>query len=207
MTDLQKIYSFIHHWFSFGEVTNSLIPVRVNGKSIYFVSQVTSYGILCNLREQFATDFGWEMLRVPIDFDCPPPLCWLYRNPREFLTNHIWFPLFIGIHRGKLFGNYKDHPSRRIKEHDWWLFLRCYERACVSVCRRDAAEKNLINDAHLSLPWLSKCKQRTQLFACGVISQRWQVFSPSLSPFARLVNRTDTHRAVNKPDSRHWRKG
>lgn len=49
---------------------------------------------------------------------------------------------------------------------------------CVEVCRR----KPLINDAHPSISWLSKCKQRTQLFACSVISQQWQILFLRLSP-------------------------
>lgn len=56
------------------------------------------------------------------------------------------------------------------------------------VCNR---KKNLINDTHLSVPWLSKCKQRTQLFACSVISQCWQVFSLSLYSVSLLVLSTE----------------
>lgn len=46
---------------------------------------------------------------------------------------------------------------------------------CVGHMRwekEEEEEEGLINDAHLSLPRLSKCKQRPQLLACDVISQR-----------------------------------
>lgn len=45
---------------------------------------------------------------------------------------------------------------------------------CVGHMRweKEEEEEGLINDAHLSLPRLSKCKQRPQLLACDVISQR-----------------------------------
>lgn len=48
----------------------------------------------------------------------------------------------------------------------------CAVKASAVKKKKKEKKKILINDAHLSLPWLSKCKQRTQLLACDVISQR-----------------------------------
>lgn len=100
-----------------------------------------------------------------------------FQKPRRVLINHNW-PCSL-LEFITAFSLIIPKSVLRVKSKTWPMAIYICMSGCM--CRWYAIEKkNLINDTHLSVPWLSKCKQRTQLFACSVISQCWQVFSLSL---------------------------